>query len=451
MANSLWRLWRKIIENKNKILFLLLQLLVVSLFVNFHFSLVLSTNIPLTLTHFMIIIVVVFVFFLKDRKLAYWIRTHIVETVSISFFILWSFVAIFWAQYKGDLIECALKWTLTLVLIPVISILLENESKRDWILKSLFFGAGVLGYISLVEYILLDKSQFIFKWFKVDFSYPRVSATFNTPNPYGAFMSVVSIIGLILFISKKISFKQFIFFETGSVLGLALSGSRNSMIAYLLGLTVVLFYFRKYAIGPFLISLLIFLTVAMGFSVSMQRLEIPPLAVFPWFDKGYTAVSNLLSVQTPIEYKLETVDIIQDPSFNTRIELYRAAISCFIKNPIGIGSGNFLYRHTEFLRGLRTEGIGNYHAHNIFLNTLVEQGILGFLSLCMFIFSIIKKGWGSYLQIPFFLIIAVQFFDFFINNNAQIIFLFSLAAALSLTVEHRRSGCVRKNVSVMND
>jgi len=403
-------------------------LLIFSLFVNFHFSLVLGFMIPFTLTHLFMIIFIGAVLVFKWKRIGSWVVENKVLFSSITIFLLWSVLAFFWAYYKKDVIETSVKWGLALLLIPVFSIVYKDKKNSEKALKLIFYGGAFLGVLGLFEYLFMEKSDFLFMWFREVPFHPRVSTTFNNVNSYGAFLSVVSGVGFVLLGNKKINKKQFFLCESGIILGIALSGSRNAFLCFLFCITLASFYFRhmKGVVLSFIVIFLIFIFTVCGFGVSAQRIGLASGKVIPWFDNTVGKFTQFEAV------KLEKTDISTDPSFGVRLDLYKAALRCFIENPFGIGSGNFVYRHTEFLEKVFTVGIGNFHAHNIFLNILAEQGILGALFFSTIIFTIIKRGKRSPLLIIFLSVLFVQQLDFFMNNNAQMIFLFGFSSALSL-------------------
>jgi O-antigen ligase len=83
-----------------------------------------------------------------------------------------------------------------------------------------------------------------------------------------------------------------------------------------------------------------------------------------------------------------------DSSSIGRVTTWATAIDAFLKNPVwGIGPGNFLIAHSEFLAkipNLPPSIIPLGHAHSIALNVLAENGIVGFgmlfvvMSVCYF-------------------------------------------------------------------
>lgn len=145
--------------------------------------------------------------------------------------------------------------------------------------------------------------------------------------------------------------------------------------------------------------------------LKLKKKAIIPILIFCMLLFG---ISKKYS-SNPYVYRLNT--IVQNGD-SSRVELWKASIDIFKKNPInGVG-----YSYKNFMNGETPENymilpkFGQGHSHNSLLYVLATMGILGVLS---YIALTLKILWFSFKNrdldygIVFFMILSIQIFSFF--------------------------------------
>ena len=201
-------------------------------------------------------------------------------------------------------------------------------------------------------------------------------------------MMMSAIINLYFTFEKKskINFAVFLM----NILTILLTGSRSSLIAVVLGIFTLFFYFlrRRYFAGCILILLSYILGVVSG--------------VFPF-----------LRESTLIEY------------FWLRVEIIDMAFRIFKKTNILYGHGNFFYyKFTNYVYP---------HSHNALVELLLSYGLIGTIALLVvflrYLYDILRNDRNNVLKIALIAGIVVHNFTDFAIFWVQTVLLFIMALA----------------------
>ena len=191
-----------------------------------------------------------------------------------------------------------------------------------------------------------------------------------------------------------------------NILTILLTGSRSSLIAVVLGIFTLFFYFlrRRYFAGCILILLSYILGVVSG--------------VFPF-----------LRESTLIEY------------FWLRVEIIDMAFRIFKKTNILYGHGNFFYyKFTNYVYP---------HSHNALVELLLSYGLIGTIALfavfLRYLYDILKNDRNNVLKIALIAGIVVHNFTDFAIFWVQTVLLFIMALAYKEQNEQIRGYRQRRN------
>tara|TARA_B100001063_G_scaffold247286_1_gene292171 strand:- start:8451 stop:10262 length:1812 start_codon:yes stop_codon:yes gene_type:complete len=150
----------------------------------------------------------------------------------------------------------------------------------------------------------------------------------------------------------------------------------------------------------------------------------------------FGTIYMLPKISSAFNVKLQdSFSLINDESFNQRLEYYKNALDLFLEKPFfGNGIGSF---KTESLKYYDEISTIPYYAHNDFLQILSETGILGLLSyilIFIFLFKILFRFKKSNPIFPFLIIsITIYLFNSLINfpiNRPQEVIPFVILASL---------------------
>ena len=201
---------------------------------------------------------------------------------------------------------------------------------------------------------------------------------------------------------SKINFAVFLM----NILTILLTGSRSSLIAVVLGIFTLFFYFlrRRYFAGCILILLSYILGVVSG--------------VFPF-----------LRESTLIEY------------FWLRVEIIDMAFRIFKKTNILYGHGNFFYyKFTNYVYP---------HSHNALVELLLSYGLIGTIALfavfLRYLYDILRNDRNNVLKIALIAGIVVHNFTDFAIFWVQTVLLFIMALAYKEQNEQIRGYRQKRN------
>ena len=246
--------------------------------------------------------------------------------------------------------------------------------------------------------LLVGLGEFLFTHNRIGYF-----AYFN-PNYLGSIMMMSAIINLYFTFEKKskINFAVFLM----NILTILLTGSRSSLIAVVLGIFTLFFYFlrRRYFAGCILILLSYILGVVSG--------------VFPF-----------LRESTLIEY------------FWLRVEIIDMAFRIFKKTNILYGHGNFFYyKFTNYVYP---------HSHNALVELLLSYGLIGTIALfavfLRYLYDILRNDRNNVLKIALIAGIVVHNFTDFAIFWVQTVLLFIMALAYKEQNEQIRGYRQKRN------
>jgi O-antigen ligase len=301
------------------------------------------------------------------------------------FIFLWiamMYVSIFYAKDKALALSETLRFTTYAILYFIIKYDINEKIILDKILKLYIAVSMIIGTIGIIQSFeglgYVSKSEFV--------NLNRVASTLENANNLGVFFVLVIFPLLVLFMKEKIKLKKGIYFIFLSIalFNIVISGSRNAILALLIGIiSLIIMYSIKFII-PF---------IAFG-----------GIALFiPQTSKIITVIGTKL----------------QDPS---RIKLWKIALYIIKDHPIlGVGNGNYRTYYPMYekrLAYINYEAHDNFHPHSIYLKAQCELGILGIISLVgLLISSIIKV-------VKFSLTVEDRFYKYFYRGFAASIIAF---------------------------
>ncbi|WP_392486645.1 O-antigen ligase family protein [Haloimpatiens sp. FM7315] len=185
----------------------------------------------------------------------------------------------------------------------------------------------------------------------------RIHSSFQNPNALGAFL----ILGIfpIFMMAMGIKRKRLIWILTFLLVLLAiiLTGSRNALVAFGVGMLILVISYNFKLILGFILAL---------------------VAAF---------------MVPEVRYRL--LDLFSKTQNESRIKLWKTAIAMIKEHPLrGIGNGNYTVRYDEYVKKYPSLKYPDYHnmpSHNSYLKIQSELGIGGIISfLGLLIFSIFK-------------------------------------------------------------
>ena len=235
-----------------------------------------------------------------------------------------------------------------------------RKAQMTYIYNAIYFLLGILGLVSLVQYIFVVAIT----------PDGRVSAFFQSAN-YLAMLVwplLVFVFSQYLF-QKKFNWWQWLFILSG-LAALFLSASYVGIISLLTGMLMVGYLVNKKQIGRFVWPVVLILAVGVVFVVS----------------------------QIGSERFSQMIDLSQRSSVTVRLEVWRVAWEMVGRNLAGgVGLGNFEEKYLEYAPLVFHPPMEwkMLHAHNLFLHTWVELGIFGFLTLT----AIILYWWTMALKL----------------------------------------------------
>ncbi len=211
--------------------------------------------------------------------------------------------------------------------------------------------------------------------------YGRFIGLFNNPNYTGMVSAValVMLLGLILTTQSPRAKTAFAALSLPVLASLAMSGSRGSAIACIVGLAIVVISFTERRPVRFLTTAVAVVLAAAVLLVPAQEIR-DNLANLPPSPAPSVIASEAPSVTVPAPAVTESPEVAVDRWSSGRLELYKDAVDAWLDVPV-LGTG---FRSTPSV-------IGGMETHNLFLQALLETGILGAAAFCGMLAAVYLK------------------------------------------------------------
>jgi len=283
-----------------------------------------------------------------------------------------------------------LKW-LELLVISIWVYLIFDTADWTWLVNGLLFAGLCNGIIGIYEFFGGSGADHLV----VNGSYFRAFGTFGQPNPFGAFMGILSPIALGLSLSafpliqktwqaktlhlgKWLMLLFYAFSFVAFSLALIMSWSRGAWLGFMASTTLVIVLYPRRWIRRIQF---------MGLGIAILLLVLI-LGLIP------TSISQRLSSTFNEGISLEDVRGVQITTENyaviERLAHWQAAIRMVEYSPyFGIGLGNYEISYSDFQLMNWHEPLG--HAHNYYLNILGEAGLVGFFGYTLWWGIIFQK------------------------------------------------------------
>lgn len=296
--------------------------------------------------------------------------------------------------YRNILGLIAVPIFLCLVVGRYYTLIVNVEFKNrnlEWMAKF----SGVSFFIGLGEFLFTHDRAGYFAYFN--------------PNYLGSIMMMSAIINLYFAFEKKSKINILIFFV--NILTIFLTGSRSSLIAVVLGIFALFFYFlrKRYFAGGILLLL--------GYAIGV-----------------ISGVLPFLRENTLVEY------------FWLRVEIIDMAFRIFKRTNILYGHGNFYYY--KFTNHVYP------HSHNALVELLLSYGLIGTIALLTvflrYLYDILRNDRNNVLKIALIAGIVVHNFTDFAIFWIQTVLLFIMALSYEEENEQIRGYGFRKIGKIKN-
>gem|GEM_PF-2868437 len=198
--------------------------------------------------------------------------------------------------------------------------------------------------------------------FLLDQNVRRISATFNHPNNFGAYLLTVITIALF---SEQVGAKRFfkISVATLAFITLMLTESRSSLIVliFILAFGSLFRNSNRLFVLSFLTLMCIWVAVRMGFDTQFGQ--------------------RLITIR----------------SGNERLFFWRIAVEMFMRHPLfGVGINSYMSNFPHQVGELRYVSLqSGAYAHSIIFQVLAETGLSGLVALAVLLGNIFYKGWSA--------------------------------------------------------
>lgn len=265
----------------------------------------------------------------------------------------WLFIILFFSLVFSNYysIQTSIK---AFILSPCIPLIIGGYQLLWFLIK------GSFPSLPFAKFSVIETPEIVY-W-----KYPRIMSTFIEPNYFGLFLAVTAliVISFLIFESSKMQpllpklLLWLIFFFC--VIELFFTLSLSSMLGFVGGMLVILFFSSKYRIRN-LIQFILFTTMLV-FSVHILFIR-------------YFSFNLVQMMYDRFSIRMESASTLFD-----RETYYKAAIRLFMINPIiGGGMGQLIDYTSASISS----------AHSAFLTVLGEQGLLGFLPLAGFFIYVV--------------------------------------------------------------
>jgi O-antigen ligase len=345
------------------------------------------------------------------------LKKHKTILISMSLLFFWMWISSFISPFPKTAITYSMKYSTYFIVFfafLVITFKSLKTSSLTFYYRCILYLLEIIAALAFLE--VLFPKNWIFKLLKFPSYYPQIGSIMQNPNQFGVIVSIGLCLSLILEKQKKISKFELYISEFIFLIPLALSGSRNGWLIFILGMVLLLIY-KIISIKKMIFILSLWFLCIISIPVSTYRIGLGNSKIFPLINLFSTNPSEI-RLPSPLGTAL------------SRFSLWQAAIIEIIKRPItGIGIGAF----AEHI-GLQVFKLKGYHAHNIFLNVLVEQGIIGLLLFTNFLVRIASKVKyaNPVVLIPIVMFLVSQMPDVFVEDYTfTTIEFYFLAAAIN--------------------
>ncbi|MBD2728423.1 O-antigen ligase family protein [Nostoc sp. FACHB-892] len=345
------------------------------------------------------------------------LKKHKTILISMSLLFFWMWMSSLISPFPNTAITYSIKYSTYFIVFfafLVITFRTLKTSSLTFYYRCILYLLQIIAALAFLETFF--PKYWIFKLLKFPSYYPQIGSIMQNPNQFGVIVSIGLCLSLILEKQKKISKFELYISEFIFLIPLALSGSRNGWLIFILGMVLLLIY-KIISIRKMIFLLSLWFLCIISIPVSTYRIGLVNSKIFPLINLFSTNPSEI-RLPSPLGTAL------------SRFSLWQAAIIEIIKRPItGIGIGAF----AEHI-GLQVFKLKGYHAHNIFLNVLVEQGIIGLLLFTNFLVRIASKVKyaNPVVLIPIAMFLASQMPDVFVEDYTfTTIEFYFLAAAIN--------------------
>jgi O-antigen ligase len=345
------------------------------------------------------------------------LKKHKTILISMSLLFFWMWISSFISPFPKTAITYSMKYSTYFIVFfafLVITFKSLKTSSLTFYYRCILYLLEIIAALAFLE--VLFPKNWIFKLLKFPSYYPQIGSIMQNPNQFGVIVSIGLCLSLILEKQKKISKFELYISEFIFLIPLALSGSRNGWLIFILGMVLLLIY-KIISIRKMIFLLILWFLCIISIPVSTYRIGLGNSKIFPLINLFSTNPSEI-RLPSPLGTAL------------SRFSLWQAGIIEIIKRPItGIGIGAF----AEHI-GLQVFKLKGYHAHNIFLNVLVEQGIIGLLLFTNFLVRIASKVKyaNPVVLIPIVMFLVSQMPDVFVEDYTfTTIEFYFLAAAIN--------------------
>ena len=347
-------------DKANKLIFILLSILPITIILGSSISLV---NIVL-----LSLIILVIIYFQKDQG---FIKHYSVKLI-FSLYLYLIFNTIISQEYSIG-IERNLGFIRFILLFICINYFFFKYQNANYVFYFWIFCIMTVTFDSYLEFFL---GQNIFGWGGIDQPHgSRIVSFFKDEPIVGAYLSafVPIIFGYLLTKYKHNNLLPWLFILF-TFSGILISGERSNTIKIFLGLTLMFLFFnfinakKKLIIISLILGLLVFLLNTSNYLKTRYV---------------HQFISNFLSKE-----KFENFSKNSD-----YIQLYKSGIAVFMNYPI-FGVGNKNYRIETCVDDVKNK-INNYycltHPHQIYIEFLAEHGIIGTFIILGIFFSLMFK------------------------------------------------------------
>lgn len=321
--------------------------------------------------------------------------------VPMLFFIAYMMLTLTWAESLPNGINEVIKWVEMLVIVLIMVDLGRDYSARQMIYGSvgIFLVTGLLeGLLGVWQFAIRGAGPGHFFIFPSSFgAFFRATGTFQQPNPYGGFMSMVTCLSVgvlvgwivkligdrplsIRLITDLVRFNRLLLLFVGATfimfLGLVGSWSRGGWLNFLFAMAVF--------------TMLLPRNRFRGFGIAASGL----LGLFLLLQVGVLPAelqSRLSDFASSFTFDLDSVNWVDKSSESfaviERLAHWKAAVNMGRESLwFGQGVGQYEVVYADFQEPTWDEPLG--HAHNIYLNLIAEVGMVG-LILYLLVWGII--------------------------------------------------------------
>lgn len=240
--------------------------------------------------------------------------------------------------------------------------LLDNERKIKLTFKIYFLEAFFISLYGIFQYF--TKFNLSKDYINTLGGKTRITAVFDNPNAYGAYL-ILAIFPVLIFIlkDKKIKHKIcYLLFSVLLVLNITFTDSRNAYLALALGIILCVLFFDK-------------------------RLIV------------LAGILGIIAFKVPLIHK--RILAFEDPEQNIqRFKLWKTALKVIHDHFIfGVGNGNFVSVYDKYVKKypeLSYRDYSRYPTHNLYLKVFSELGIIGLVCFCILILFVVIYMYKSY-------------------------------------------------------